>query len=313
MMPAATIAKALGGHRSGSGYLMRCVVHDDRSPSLSVADGDDGKLLVFCHAGCDRLDILAELRRRGLADDRPPEKVSQRATLSPPLPGRPDEGQARRKARALQMWRGAVDRGIAGTPAETYLRNRGIDPNRLMTEPPGWPETLIFSDDASTIPGRVPEPALVVAINDAKSGLVCAVHRIFLHPDGAPVRDDGGRKIRLALGPVRGNAARLSCWPDYPRDDWGIAEGIETALASRQLFQIPTWSAISAGNMVNIAPPYWARHCTIIADHDAPGLAAAQAAAARYHEYKHVESVRIVRAIRPGADAADLVMEAVNV
>jgi hypothetical protein len=28
-------------------------VHDDRTPSLSIRDADDGKVLVRCHAGCD--------------------------------------------------------------------------------------------------------------------------------------------------------------------------------------------------------------------------------------------------------------------
>ena len=37
-------------------------------PSLSVADGDDGRLLLRCFAGCDFVDILDELKHRGLVD-----------------------------------------------------------------------------------------------------------------------------------------------------------------------------------------------------------------------------------------------------
>jgi RecA-family ATPase len=72
-MSAAEIARALGGKRNGAGFLCRCPVpshgqgRGDRTPSLSIADGDKG-LVVKCHAGCDPLDVLAELRRRGLAD-----------------------------------------------------------------------------------------------------------------------------------------------------------------------------------------------------------------------------------------------------
>ena len=38
----------------------------DKNPSLSVKDGAGGKLLLFCHAGCEYRDIVAALERRGV-------------------------------------------------------------------------------------------------------------------------------------------------------------------------------------------------------------------------------------------------------
>ena len=38
-----------------------CPVHEDSSPSLTVSEGDDGRVLLHCHAGCDTADILARL------------------------------------------------------------------------------------------------------------------------------------------------------------------------------------------------------------------------------------------------------------
>ncbi len=38
--------------RSGSGWQARCPAHADRHGSLSVGEGDDGRVLVYCHAGC---------------------------------------------------------------------------------------------------------------------------------------------------------------------------------------------------------------------------------------------------------------------
>ena len=35
--------------------------HDDRSPSLAIKDGDDGRVLVHCFAGCETEDVLAAL------------------------------------------------------------------------------------------------------------------------------------------------------------------------------------------------------------------------------------------------------------
>src|ERR1700686_4356602 len=37
---------------SGQGYSARCPAHPDTRSSLSVSQGDDGRALVCCHAGC---------------------------------------------------------------------------------------------------------------------------------------------------------------------------------------------------------------------------------------------------------------------
>ncbi len=47
-----------GGTRSGKGYMVKCPCHHDQAASLSVAIGDNGKLICHCHAGCDFKDIL---------------------------------------------------------------------------------------------------------------------------------------------------------------------------------------------------------------------------------------------------------------
>lgn len=38
--------------RNGKGWSARCPAHDDRRASLSISEGDDGRALVRCHAGC---------------------------------------------------------------------------------------------------------------------------------------------------------------------------------------------------------------------------------------------------------------------
>jgi len=39
----------------------RCPAHDDRVASLSMAEGDDGRVLVHCHAGCETDEIVVAL------------------------------------------------------------------------------------------------------------------------------------------------------------------------------------------------------------------------------------------------------------
>jgi len=47
---------------SGSGYSCRCPAHEDRSPSLTIGIGADGRVLLTCHAGCSLAAVLESLR-----------------------------------------------------------------------------------------------------------------------------------------------------------------------------------------------------------------------------------------------------------
>jgi len=54
------------GKRQGKGWTTHCPAHVDTSPSLSITNGDDGKILVHCHGGCPQEAVIAALRSRGL-------------------------------------------------------------------------------------------------------------------------------------------------------------------------------------------------------------------------------------------------------
>lgn len=69
----------LGAHRTGKKW--QCPAHatvGEHSVSLRLARGDDGRLLLFCHAGCDWRDILRALKLPGsvlmVAPPTPPAK-----------------------------------------------------------------------------------------------------------------------------------------------------------------------------------------------------------------------------------------------
>jgi putative DNA primase/helicase len=47
--------------RNGAGWQARCPGHYDRNPSLSINEGDDGRALLKCHAGCTVDQVLAPL------------------------------------------------------------------------------------------------------------------------------------------------------------------------------------------------------------------------------------------------------------
>jgi len=73
-MLAERVAHGLNAKKSGTGWIARCVAHDDKDPSLSLSTGADGKILVHCHAGCSQTAVVAALRQRGLWPETRPEK-----------------------------------------------------------------------------------------------------------------------------------------------------------------------------------------------------------------------------------------------
>jgi len=45
----------------GRGYIICCPAHEDRNPSLSVSEGDDGRILMHCFVGCTFHDVCSSL------------------------------------------------------------------------------------------------------------------------------------------------------------------------------------------------------------------------------------------------------------
>jgi hypothetical protein len=57
----AILARLRGVRSNASGWIARCPAHEDRSPSLSVAEGEGGRVLLHCFAGCSPDSIVAAL------------------------------------------------------------------------------------------------------------------------------------------------------------------------------------------------------------------------------------------------------------
>lgn len=61
--------------RNGS-YIACCPAHADKSPSLSIRETPDGRVLVHCFAGCTVQDVVAAVGLR--IEDLFPEKLPER-------------------------------------------------------------------------------------------------------------------------------------------------------------------------------------------------------------------------------------------
>ena len=276
MTDARAVTRALEGHWHGGYGTARCPAHEDRHPSLSLRDGRDGRLLAYCHAGCDWATVACALRGLGLLPGRGgtvgPIDPATRAARE-----REERASAARRARqARWCWEGT--QVLAGTPAERYLRARGI------TGP--LPSSLRFHPTCWHAPTARRRPALVALV---EGGPTFAVHRTYLTPEGrkiAPAED-----AKLMLGATLGGAVRLRAGRTGSRGrpraaepgPLVVAEGIETALAvglgaaGRIEPAARLWAALSAPGLAGLALPPVPGRLVVAADGDAAGLRAAEA------------------------------------
>jgi hypothetical protein len=266
-----------------------CPAHEDREPSLAIREGDDGKILVRCHAGCNQDRVIAALRSRNLWE----EKISQSDRFAHRAPWRSDNDQRdpddyRRTKMALRLWRATAP--APGTPVETYLNSRGIDvllPPRVRFHPGlKHPSGSIW-------------PAAIALVTRGADDTPVAIHRTFLDLHGAgkaPVEPQ-----KMMLGPCRGGAVRLAPVSGVLM----VGEGIETCLAAMTATGNPAWAALSTSGLRTLELPNTVRDVIVLADGDDPGEAAARDCAWRWKR-----EGRLVRIARPprGSDFNDLLV-----
>jgi putative DNA primase/helicase len=282
------IAEALGGHRAGASWMACCPAHEDRSPSLSISAGKDGKVLVCCHAGCGQRDVIAALADRGLWDAAGKSARRFAYKRRSCIAGEPDSDAMARTEAALAIWRSS--QYVDGSPVETYLRSRGIIP--------ATPPSLRFHPGLKHPSGGI-WPAMVALVMHGETGSQIAIHRTFLARDGhgkAPIDPP-----KMMLGPCRGGVVRLG----EPGDVLMVGEGIETCLAAMQATGNSAWAALSTSGLRSLKLPRNALDVIVLADGDEPGEAAAQDCAKRWQR-----EGRRVRIARPpnGMDFNDMLV-----
>jgi hypothetical protein len=102
--------------KTANGWSACCPAHDDNSPSLSIAIGEGGTVLIYCHAKCAYEDIIEALEQRGITwpvavRGQPANRVG--ATVTPDIVQIMTRIDQRLKP-------------IANTRGDRYLTGRGI-------------------------------------------------------------------------------------------------------------------------------------------------------------------------------------------
>jgi Toprim domain len=243
-MSAAAIAAALTGKQSkpmpGGNFLVRCPAHDDRHPSLSIRDGENG-LIVHCWSGCEARDVYAALRQRGLISEN-----THRPKRARPAPVAGISHERRQHEKAGWLWHHR--RPITDSIAEVYLREArgytGLLPPTLGFLPPTKPEHHPALIAAFAIPSE-PEPSGVLDVPRD----VDAVHLTLLQRDGSGKADVKPNK--LTLGRPLGRPIVLA--PVNDLLGLAITEGIEDGLSAFAATGLGVWAAGSASFLPALA------------------------------------------------------------
>ena len=214
------------------------------------------------------------------------------------------QAKAQREAQQRQQWADNAQRNAAlwaktvlateGDPVSLYLRRRGLAgpvPEHLRLHP-----RLTYWDggDRGTY-------AAMIAPLIRPDGVVLALHRTYLTPDGSKAPVPTVKKLTGAAGPLAGACIPLH---DAQHGVIGIAEGIETAQAAHLASGLPTVAAYCAGNLAAYTWPPGVKRIVVFADADPAGAAAAQSLKAR--AMREGLSVAVMTPTTPGADWCDV-------
>ncbi len=175
------------------------------------------------------------------------DKIIGNDPITPGPAAEPKDSRPDRLARIERVIAEATDAGIVSG----YLSARGLTarPDVLRGH-----RALAYHDDGQFV-GRFPAMIAPVVGPD---GALQSAHRTYL----ADVAKR--KKIMPPADTIRGGAVRLF----EVIDNMGVAEGIETAIACTEYFDVPTWATISAGGMESFEPPAGIKRVLVFGDND---------------------------------------------
>ena len=140
-----------------------------------------------------------------------------------------------------------------GDPVTAYLKARGLsDFPKMLRYGKTWEYETKQDQDA------------MLAVFSLADGEAVTIHRTFIK-DGKKLDIESSKKVMPPLKKMTGGAVRL--YPG-PGEMLGVTEGIETAIAVHQMYDIPVWAALSATLMESFEPPAWANVIEVFSDND---------------------------------------------
>ena len=300
-----TLRRALGGEIVGRQLICPGPGHSPKDRSLSITISPSSPIGFLCHSfagddwrGCQ--EYVCE--RLGLKPWSPSDGSEQVRRLDIDCVEREVQEKPReftaedrqRIARAVEIWNQGVD--PRGTLAERYLKQaRMLElPVALVGNVLRFHPQCPWRDENSG--ATVGVPALIAAFRSVDNDEITAIHRIALTPEGK-------KRDRRMLGIVYRAAVKL----DASGESLAIAEGVETAMAARELGVVPCWALGSVGAISRFPILDGVKALTIVGEAGEASADKAKLCASRWRA-----AGRRVRILMPDAPHSDLNDELMN-
>lgn len=269
------IVARVGGdvYQGGNAAVVPAPGHSrkDRGLSLRVANGTRVVWWAFNTEGLRDADVRAYLGLQAgeVREESPTERRERQDTER--------RERARKVAFCADIWRETEP--ADGSLVARYLRGRAIIgpiPPALRFHPAaplGYPWN---TEDGRQI---AKHPAMVALATGPDGSSAAGLHVTALLPDGSGKA--AMRNARRMFGDMAGAVVQLAPFPGV--GVLAVAEGLETALAYRDLHGLPCWAALSTSGLRRFVPPRGLTRLVVAADSDdsGEGLEAARACAER--------------------------------
>jgi len=206
------------------GWKARCPAHPDSNPSLSIAKGEAGQVLLHCHAGCTVGAILSQLGFQ--FTDLFPTSRGIRV-----LPSRfepiveswlrsdrklPDDEVHRMWAAATRKGPAVVFRYLDRTGHVLYDKFRLIEGSKTFWRSPGGQTSVLYG--AHGLPAEADRVVIVEGELDLHALRALGIPEVVSVPDGA-----GSKMSDELLGPIAGvREVVIATDADAPGDDLAI-------------------------------------------------------------------------------------------
>jgi putative DNA primase/helicase len=274
-----------GVRRSGSGWMARCPTHDDRQASLSVTAGNDGRALVYCHAGCKTDAILAAagLAPADLFEPRatpilPAHSARRQPSVRPALyvirtpDGQPVAIHERLDTASGKRMTWRLPDGSAGLNGTRAADLPLFGSEQLEKWDPSRPIILTEGEKAAlallgagfralgTVTGAASAPSVAVL-------QPLRAHHVIVWPDADKAGADHMRTVAERLAGIAASV-RLVSWPEAPEHGdaadllvTGSAADVDRLLEAAQPLTAPGPVLVSLASVKRgRVAPLWDRH-----------------------------------------------------
>ena len=254
---AATDAKP----KAGGGYMGHCPAHDDRTPSLSIDLGENGRPVVKCWSGCSQESVLDALRVKGLWSGQGKQLSHEDMAQAHKRSDERIKARQKEQAAAAALSQTVLKVSSPAMPDNPYLERKRVVPTATLweLELEALKKIIGYHPKANGQPMAEGRILIVPLVIDSHISTIEMIDKDGLKSALSGGQKSGGHWASQRLPEGDGEGLTLQ-----------IGEGVSTVLSGKGESDNIAVAALSCGNLLSVARQMRARYpkaaITILAD-----------------------------------------------